>query len=319
MPDVVGVIFAGGYGKRLRPYTLKVPKPLIEIKPGYTILDKQLFDLSSSGVREVYLLVGYLHEKIMERYGDRHLGMKINYLVEEKPMGTHWALGNALNYIDRDMVVMNGDVVTDISIRGLIEEGSRSGNLITVTVVKMRSPYGILELAGRKVVAFREKPVLNHYINAGLYFIRNGVKSYFERRYVHKDIEKTVFREVARDGLMGAYMEEGAFWRSIDSLKDLEAVREAYRGRVDRPWGYEKELFRRRRRRIYEVYIRRGEVAELSGEFNEVIVVLDGEGALEVDGRLEILSAGKVVNIGRGSPRRITALENMKMHRYVVV
>ena len=58
------MILCGGFGKRLRPVTEKVPKPLVEIKEDYSILDKQLFDFINAGINEVYLLAGFLHEKI---------------------------------------------------------------------------------------------------------------------------------------------------------------------------------------------------------------------------------------------------------------
>ena len=71
------MILCGGFGKRLRPVTETVPKPLVEISEDYTILDKQLFDFKNAGVNEVYLLAGFLHEKIEERYGDEYKGVKI--------------------------------------------------------------------------------------------------------------------------------------------------------------------------------------------------------------------------------------------------
>ena len=86
--ETVGMILCGGFGKRLRPVTEKVPKPLVEIKEDYAILDKQLFDFKNAGVEEVYLLAGFLHEKIEERYGDEYKGIKIHYVIEDEPLGT---------------------------------------------------------------------------------------------------------------------------------------------------------------------------------------------------------------------------------------
>jgi len=81
MAETVGMILCGGFGKRLRPLTERIPKPLIEIKEGYTILDKQLFDLKNAGINTVYLLTGFLGEKIEERYGDNYKGLKTVHLV----------------------------------------------------------------------------------------------------------------------------------------------------------------------------------------------------------------------------------------------
>jgi NDP-sugar pyrophosphorylase family protein len=88
MRNTVGMILCGGFGKRLRPLTETVPKPLIEIKDDYTILDKQLFDFKNAGVNQVFLLTGFLSDKIRERFGEEYLGVKIEYVEEDKPLGT---------------------------------------------------------------------------------------------------------------------------------------------------------------------------------------------------------------------------------------
>jgi len=67
---MIGAILCGGYGKRLKPLTDQVPKPLLEIKDDYTILDKQILQFKYAGIKKVVLLCGHLHEKIKERFGD---------------------------------------------------------------------------------------------------------------------------------------------------------------------------------------------------------------------------------------------------------
>ncbi len=94
--NVKGAILAGGYGKRLRPITTFYPKALIKIKGDYTILEKQLNDLRFSGIDSVYLLVGYLHQKIINKFGNSWKGIKLEYLIEEKPAGTHYAIKKCL-------------------------------------------------------------------------------------------------------------------------------------------------------------------------------------------------------------------------------
>ena len=86
--ETVGMILCGGFGKRLRPVTETVPKPLVEINDDYTILDKQIFDFKNAGIDEVYLLAGFLHEKIEERYGLEYNGVKLHYVIEDEPLGT---------------------------------------------------------------------------------------------------------------------------------------------------------------------------------------------------------------------------------------
>ena len=85
-----------GVGKRLRPVTETVPKPLVEISESYTILDT-LFDFKNAGVNEVFLLAGFLYEKIEERYGSEFKGFKIHYVIEDEPLDTLNLVRDILN------------------------------------------------------------------------------------------------------------------------------------------------------------------------------------------------------------------------------
>lgn len=96
--------------------------------------------------------------------------MRLHYLKEEKPMGTLYSVRNLLkNSGDEDIILRNGDVVTDINYGRFAQLGKESQNGMTMLVTKMKSPYGIVELLGDQFVSFREKPVLDHYINSGMY------------------------------------------------------------------------------------------------------------------------------------------------------
>src|SRR5690606_32019555 len=119
MSKTVGMILCGGFGKRLRPITEKIPKPLIEIKDDYTILDKQLFDFKSAGVDHVLLLTGFLSDKIQERYGDEYMGVKVEYIQETEPLGTLNAIKLGMDSLEnnRQSVIRNGDVVADLNIK----------------------------------------------------------------------------------------------------------------------------------------------------------------------------------------------------------
>lgn len=323
MKGPVGGILAGGYGKRLIPYTLEIPKSLLELKNGYTILDKQLFDLKNAGIKSVYLMVGYLHDKIVKRYGKDYLGMKIEYLIEDKPMGTLWAIRNALEYVSGDILVMNGDIVCDISLKNFIKYAQNSDNLITIAVSRMRSPYGIVIFGdNRKVISFKEKPLLEYYINAGIYYIKRGAIDYFNRKYYEKDVERSVFPDIAADGFMGVYFEENVYWQSVDSIKDLEAVREFYRGREDKPWGYEKLIVKSKNLKVVEIYIRKDEETEPYSDVEETLLTLSGKGILKIikDGseKMIYLKEQNTVTIDKESTRSIYAIENLKIHSYEI-
>lgn len=319
MKKVIGVIFAGGYGRRLMPVTDKIPKPLLELKEGYTLLDKQVSEFKYAGIEKVYLLIGYLGDKIKAHLGSRYNGVAIKYLEEDKPRGTLWALSNALKFIKEDIVVRNGDVATDINIKNLIRTAQKNEDLITMAVTKMRSPYGVIEFNDRKITSFKEKPVLELYINAGIYYIKKEAFHYFNKEYERKEIEHTVFPELAGERKIAPYYEE-SFWRSVDGIKDLEAVRKEYENKQDKPWGYEKIIVNNEKYLVKELYVKKGFKTSLHYHPNkdESLHVLEGEGRIDFPGEKKKISidAGSVVRIEPNRVHTIAAGENLKIYEY---
>jgi mannose-1-phosphate guanylyltransferase len=216
------VVLAGGFGKRLAPLTSEVPKPLLPVG-GRPILVRQIEWLRGFGIRDVVLAVGYLKHKIFETLGDgRRLGVRIFYSVEEEPLGTGGAIKNAEPFITDDVfVVLNGDVLTNLSLDKLVEAlGDADG---AIALVPLRSPYGIVEYdKDGYITHFREKPLLEgFYINAGVYALRRRVLSELPDR---GNIEETLFPRLAQQRRLKAVVYRDVFWKSVDSLKDLEEV-----------------------------------------------------------------------------------------------
>ena len=226
---------------RKRALTEKIPKPLVEIKDNYTILDKQLFDFKSAGVDKAVLLTGFLGEKIEERYGDNYMGVDVEYIQEDKPLGTLNAIRLGMESLknNEQSVIRNGDVVADLNIKKMIEQGEKSDYPLSIFITKMVSPYGIVEVSGDRLVSFKEKPVLDYYINGGVYFSQGEIDF---GEFEVGDIEKTVFPMLAKENKLGYYKEDGLFWMAIDTTKELEEIRKEYKNREDKPWGYEKIL-----------------------------------------------------------------------------
>jgi mannose-1-phosphate guanylyltransferase len=216
------VVLAGGLGKRLAPLTSEVPKPLLPVG-GRPILVRQIEWLRGFGIRDVVLAVGYLKHKIFEALGDgRRLGVRIFYSVEEEPLGTGGAIKNAEPFITDDVfVVLNGDVLTNLSLDKLVEAlGDADG---AIALVPLRSPYGVVEYdKDGYITHFREKPLLEgFYINAGVYALRRRVLAELPDR---GNIEETLFPRLAQQRRLKAVVYRDVFWKSVDSLKDLEEV-----------------------------------------------------------------------------------------------
>ncbi|AFL67113.1 Nucleotidyl transferase [Desulfurococcus amylolyticus DSM 16532] len=225
---MLAVILAGGYGKRLRPYTDDVPKPMIPVgdKP---ILEWQIEWLKKYGFREIVLLVGYRKEKIIEYIGSgSRLGVRVTYVVEDEPLGTGGAIKNAEHVLSRNnmFLVINGDIITNLNPLKLVEKLEDSRYLGVIASIPLPSPYGVLEIEDEdRVKGFVEKPQLSDYwINAGVYALNPEALRYFPEK---GDLEKTAFPAMARDGVLGTVRYTGVFWKAIDTFKELEEASRA--------------------------------------------------------------------------------------------
>ncbi len=221
------ILLAGGRGKRLRPITDTLPKVMVPVA-GKPILQWQIEWLRHYGVQSFVLSIGHLPHKVQEAFGDgSDLGVKIDYVVEEEPLGTAGALRKAMSSIGGTdpVFVTNGDLLTDLDPR--LAECSRAarGAIGTINLVPLPSPYGIVELDLASLVrSFREKPSLNdHWINAGVYTLAPSILPYLPE---NGSLEHDVFPVLAREGKLLGYRYEGCFWHSIDSHKDIEEASE---------------------------------------------------------------------------------------------
>ncbi len=303
---MIGAILAGGFGKRLRPLTDKIPKALIEISKNYTIMDRQLLDFRRAGISVVYVLTSYLGSVIEERYGKEWNGIKLVYLPEEKPLGKLFSLRNLIGVAgDSDVIIRNGDTVSDIDINEFIKFSETSDYSLVIHATRMRSPYGIIEANGNRITGFREKPLLETLINSGLYYIKKDVYPYFLKDYEEKEIETTVFPLLAEKGLAGIFRDD-SFWIGIDSDKDLETARNYYEGRVDMLWGNLKTNFSGKSFTFYTYDVYAGETLEMEHEGGMMRVV---SGNLTVSGKVKF-AEGSITEIAgrlkiRAGPRSI--------------
>jgi len=282
---LIGMILCGGLSKRMRPLTSKIPKVLLELKPGYTILDRQLFGYKSAGIDRVFLLTGHLSGKIRQKCGGEYKGLEIEYVTEKKRLGTLNAIRLGLREADEDVVVSNGDVAADINLRQMMQEYKKSRCSGSMFVTRMRSPFGILRLEGGRIKSFEEKPLLEHYINAGYYCLSRRVLPLLEK-FKTGNIERTAFPELAARGQLACYKEDrDPFWAAIDTAKDLEEVRKEYSNRTDKPWGHEKVLELTKKRMEKLLFIMAGYRTSLHYHKvrDEILHVLGGAGWIEFE------------------------------------
>jgi dTDP-glucose pyrophosphorylase len=171
-----GFIMAGGFGKRLMPLTEKCPKPMLPVR-GRPILEHLVGKLRAAGIQHVSISTHYLAESIVEHFHDgKDFGVHIEYLDEDQPMGTAGALAKA-SVGDLPLLVINGDILTSIDFRAMLEFHREHSADMTVAVqqYEVRIPYGVISTEGIDAVRIVEKPSFRHFVNAGIYLIQPSV------------------------------------------------------------------------------------------------------------------------------------------------
>ena len=177
------IIMAGGFGKRLRPYTNNCPKPMLEIG-GKPMLEHIINNLKSQGFKKILISVNYLSENIISYFKTgENFGVSIEYIKEEKPLGTIGSLGHFRNKSKKSVIIVNGDTLTNINLKEMLNFHSKNKSHATMAVKVMTNsnPYGVVKSKGLIVESFQEKPVDKIYINAGVYIISNSALSLIKK------------------------------------------------------------------------------------------------------------------------------------------
>jgi len=177
--DVRAVVMAGGFGTRLRPLTDATPKPMLLLgnKP---LLERTIERLRAVGITDVNVTTHYLHEKIAEHFGTgAEFGVNLTYVQEDRPLGTAGALG-LLARPSSTVLVINGDILTNVDFRAMVEFHRASGGDLTMAVraYEVDVPYGLVESEGVRVTRLREKPRLSFFVSAGIYLVEPRVLSF---------------------------------------------------------------------------------------------------------------------------------------------
>jgi len=208
------IILAGGRGKRLRPITDYVPKPLIPIK-NIPIIEWQIKYLKKFGISEIIVCSGYKTKMIENYLNNQKLGIKITFSVEDKPLGTGGAIKKAGKKIkDKSFLVINGDIITNIDLKKLIKKNN------AIASIQLKTKFGILQTDGNKIIKFDEKKEIeNLWMNAGIYHLN---KETLKELPTVGDIEKTLFPDYAKKEKLTTIKFRNSKWYSIDSFKDME-------------------------------------------------------------------------------------------------
>lgn len=212
--SVKALILSGGMGKRLRPITDYLPKPLVPID-GIPIIEWQIRYFQKFGIKDFVICTGYRSNQIADHLSQKKLNVNVQFSIEKTALGTGGAIKNAQKFLGEGaFYVINGDVITNLDLKKLrIQKNS-------IAVVPLRTAFGIVHLKGNRIEKFEEKPkISNYWINAGIYYLEKDIIKLLPRI---GNIETTVFPKLASMKNLHAVKYEKVFWYSIDSHKDIE-------------------------------------------------------------------------------------------------
>lgn len=167
------VIMAGGKGTRLHPITEHLPKSMIKVA-GRPILERLVLHLLSFGLKRIFVAINYKGHLIEEHFGDgARFGCRIEYLREMEALGTGGAVALLPERPLHAMVVLNGDLVTQVNLERMLAFHAEAKFVATMGVRRYshQVPFGCIELNGNRIHRFEEKPVLERFINAGVYVL----------------------------------------------------------------------------------------------------------------------------------------------------
>jgi len=226
------VLMAGGRGSRLRPLTEVCPKPLLPVG-GKPILEHIVEAFVEEGFRNFYLSVNYKAEMIVEHFGSgERWGVRIDYLREERPLGTAGSLALLPRRPGHPFIVMNGDLLTKTNFAAILEFHARHRGLATMAVREydVQIPYGVVtidngkvtridESSGAPIVSIDEKPIQHFYVNAGIYVLNPEVVDYVPAGAAID--MPALFDRLRRDGPTMAYP-LSEYWVDIGRQDELE-------------------------------------------------------------------------------------------------
>jgi mannose-1-phosphate guanylyltransferase/phosphomannomutase len=235
------VIMAGGFGTRLRPLTMNIPKPMVPIV-NIPIMHRIITLLKKNGITDIVALVYYQPDVIMNYFKDgKDFGVNITYVRAEADFGTAGSVKNAENFIGKDeFLVISGDVLTDIDLSKAIEyhHDKKSKATIVITRVKNPLPYGIVIVRDSgEIIRFLEKPswgeVFSDTINTGIYVLDPSVLEFIPYKQEF-DFSKNLFPLLLEKKFpFYGYIAE-SYWRDIGTLNDyLEAHLDCLAGLVE--------------------------------------------------------------------------------------
>jgi len=236
---VKAVVMAGGEGTRLRPLTSNQPKPMVPVA-GKPCMEHILELVRRHGITSAVATLAYMPQVISGYFGEgSHLGIELDYSVEEVPAGTAGSVKLLEHYLDETFLVVSGDALTDMDLTSLIEFHRYKGAAATLALKRVPDPleFGVVITAeDGRIERFLEKPswgeVFSDTINTGIYVLEPEVLAEIPAEVAH-DFSKELFPRLLEAGVpLYGFVTEG-YWQDIGNLTQYhETNRDALDGKV---------------------------------------------------------------------------------------
>jgi len=234
---VEALLLAGGKAERLGEAAQGLPKPLVPVA-GFPLAGYAVARLVEAGVTRVILAC---------RAGDEDAfldllsgyGAEIEAMGETQPLGRGGGLRLAASRRQEEgpVLALNGDELLDVDFRALVAEHEQSGAAATIVVAQVRSPFGVVEVEeDGTVTGFREAPLLDHWVNSGVYVLGEDALALLPERGDH---EHSTFPQLARERRLHAHRHDGV-WLTVNTPKDLRRATEFMLAHPD--WKPERQL-----------------------------------------------------------------------------
>ena len=222
--DIPVLLMAGGYGKRLMPFTKNTPKPLLKIKDK-TILERIIENLFDNGFRKFYISTHYKSKMIKDYFGDgKKWNVSIDYIYEKTPLGTAGAIGHISKKIDNSLIVMNCDILSNVNFEELLDSHLKSKAQATICTAthNIQIPYGVIKSKKGTLETINEKPTHSFYVSAGIYVLNKSMVSKFKK---NKKINMPEFltNQIKNKRKINVFPIH-EFWLDIGHLRDFQAA-----------------------------------------------------------------------------------------------
>lgn len=228
MSKVQAVILAGGQGARLRPYTTVLPKPLVPVG-GIPIAEVIIRQLKFYGIKNILMATGYLAELIEAYFGDgSRFGVHIEYLKEKTPLGTAGAI-KLIKNLDEDFLVINGDTLTNINFKELLNFHKSSKSMATITIkgVTVKTDFGVVSCDSKGgFLDYIEKPKHKSFVSIGINVLSRKCQNYMVRNKMVNMPE--LMLKLKASGEKVSCHKTRSLWLDLGRLDDLESAQQVF-------------------------------------------------------------------------------------------